>query len=216
MTFMYKRREDGAYVCVNLYEKAKRNAKAIAIITFLSLVGIGCATAYVKARSIAYGDGLDNQSSQILVDTVQIGTVTSVQYVPPCVEIGERAYDCSERIEDVKRFKAWELSQKNYPSFKATVTAYNSVPGQTDASPCIAANGKDICALHKQGISTCAAAMPFGIKLEVDGFGTCIVMDRLAPKYANRVDIHMGGADSIAKAKAWGIRKNTTIRILPN
>ena len=90
-----------------------------------------------------------------------------------------------------------------------TVTAYNSVPAQTDGSPCIAANGADICKLHAQGDYTCAAALPFNTHLSIPGFGVCTVRDRLAPRFAHRVDIHMGGADSIARARAWGKRQLT-------
>lgn len=94
-----------------------------------------------------------------------------------------------------------------------TVTAYNSVPAQTDGSPCIAADGSDICKLYAKGDYSCASALPFGTKINVPGFGVCTVRDRLAPKYYYRVDIHMGGADCIPKARAWG-KKKLTITIL--
>ena len=90
-----------------------------------------------------------------------------------------------------------------------TVTAYNSVPAQTDGSPCIAADGSDICKLYAKGDYSCASALPFGTKINVPGFGVCTVRDRLAPKYYYRVDIHMGGADCIPKARAWGKKKLT-------
>lgn len=92
-----------------------------------------------------------------------------------------------------------------------TVTAYNSVPEQTDSTPCIAANGADICKLHAQGDQTCAAALPFGTLLDVPGFGRCTVRDRLAPKYASRIDIHMG--KDITRARAWG-KKQLTITVI--
>jgi len=93
------------------------------------------------------------------------------------------------------------------------VTAYNSVPEQTDDSPCISANNSNICELEAKGDHSCAAALPFGTKLHIPGFGNCTVRDRLAPKFAYRVDIHMGGANKIAVAKSWG-KKNLLVSII--
>lgn len=89
---------------------------------------------------------------------------------------------------------------------KVTVTAYNSVPWQTDATPCIGAQGTDICAYLKAGSNTCAANfVPLGTVLEVDGLGTCVVRDRMNARFWYRVDWYMG--DDIAKAKAFGVRQ---------
>lgn len=87
-----------------------------------------------------------------------------------------------------------------------TVTAYNSVPWQTDASPCISADGSNICKLKERGEQSCAAALPFGTKVNVPGFGVCTVRDRLAPKFSYRIDLYFGGADQIKAAKQWGKR----------
>lgn len=88
---------------------------------------------------------------------------------------------------------------------KVAVTAYNSVPWQTDATPCIGARGADICAYLKAGSNTCAANfVPIGTVLEVEGLGTCVVRDRMNRRYWYRVDWYMG--DDIAAAKAFGVR----------
>jgi len=84
------------------------------------------------------------------------------------------------------------------------VTAYNSVPEQTDSTPCIAANGQDICNLLERGDNTCAMAAPFGTRVEIPGFGTCTVRDRLSSKYKRRIDLYFGGRDKIAAARKWG------------
>lgn len=212
MKNQYIRRADGAFTRPDWLYYLNKHAKTIFKVSFLVIVGVGFIVGIVRARAIQDGGtNLDHQSAQ-----VRMAETDEHENDAPCLQVGERHYDCSESLEAVKRFKAWESSQENYPSFKATVTAYNSVEGQTDDSPCISANGWNICEKLKAGINTCAAAMPFGMKLHIEGFGTCIVSDRLAPKYANRVDLHMGGADKIAVARAWGIRRNLTVKILPN
>lgn len=73
------------------------------------------------------------------------------------------------------------------------VTAYNvGDPKQTDSTPCISANGEDICKALDNGEMRCAANfVPLGSHLYVDKIGICKVTDRLNRRYRNRVDIAM-------------------------
>lgn len=89
---------------------------------------------------------------------------------------------------------------KNIP-----VTAYNSVPWQTDSTPCIGAQGTDICAYLEAGSNSCAANfLPLGTVIEVDGLGTCVVRDRMNARYNYRVDWYMGM--DVTSAKKFGIK----------
>jgi len=73
------------------------------------------------------------------------------------------------------------------------VTMYSSTPEQTDATPCIAANGQDICVLWAKSQNLCATnAFPFGTELEVDKLGSCLVVDRMNDRYSNRIDWYAG------------------------
>lgn len=106
-------------------------------------------------------------------------------------------------------------TDRNGLRFKATVTAYNSVPEQTDGDPCIAADGTDICEALRRGERTCAAnCLPFGSVVDVPGFGTCVVRDRTASRYGSRIDLYLGGRDQIKTAKAWGIKKGLIVTII--
>lgn len=70
------------------------------------------------------------------------------------------------------------------------VTAYNSVEWQTDATPCIAADGTDVCKRYQAG--ECIVAANFaklGSKIYIDKIGLCTVADRMASKHSNRVDV---------------------------
>ena len=74
-----------------------------------------------------------------------------------------------------------------------TMTAYNSEVAQTDDSPCITANGFNVC---EHGIEDTVAAnfLKFGTKVRIpDLFGDRIfvVRDRMNKRYPDRVDIWM-------------------------
>ncbi|MFH0956075.1 MAG: hypothetical protein V1801_02600 [Candidatus Falkowbacteria bacterium] len=74
-----------------------------------------------------------------------------------------------------------------------TITAYNSEVGQTDDSPCITANGFDVC---ENGVEDTVAAnfLPFGSKVripELFGDRVFVVRDRMNKRFANRVDVWM-------------------------
>lgn len=69
---------------------------------------------------------------------------------------------------------------------KAFVTGYNTVAGQTDSTPCIAASGADICGRHDA--VACPRQISLGTTVEIRG-STYVCEDRLAKKYDNRFDI---------------------------
>jgi 3D (Asp-Asp-Asp) domain-containing protein len=98
-----------------------------------------------------------------------------------------------------------ELRGTAYSFDNIPVSAYNSVPWQTDATPCIGAQGTDICELLEIGLNTCAANfLPLGTIIEVEGLGICEVRDRMNARYYYRVDWYMGM--DIAAAKSWGVK----------
>ena len=74
-----------------------------------------------------------------------------------------------------------------------TITAYNSEVEQCDDSPCITANGFNVC---DHGIEDTVAAnfLPFGAKIripELYGDKVFIVRDKMNKRYPNRVDVWM-------------------------
>ena len=92
------------------------------------------------------------------------------------------------------------------------VSAYNSVPEQTDSSPCTSADGTDICKRHKMGECIVAAnAYPLKTRLRIDKIGDCTVADRTHARYAHRVDLFMD--KDIQGAIRFGIQKLTVIEI---
>ena len=70
------------------------------------------------------------------------------------------------------------------------ITMYNSLPEQTDSTPCISADGTNICEVD---YNVCATnAFPFGTKLYIDKLGECIVKDRMNKRYSERIDWYAG------------------------
>ena len=96
------------------------------------------------------------------------------------------------------------------------VTAYNvGDPSQTDDTPCISANGENICRALAEGEMRCAANfVPLGSRLHVDKVGVCLVTDRMNKRYRNRVDIAMQ-KDEHRKALRFG-RQKLQVKILDN
>ena len=94
------------------------------------------------------------------------------------------------------------------------VTAYNAGdPRQTDDTPCIAANGEDICKALAKGKKRCAANfVPLGSHLHVEKVGVCLVTDRTNKRYRHRVDIAMQKHE-YHRARQFG-RQKLTVKVI--
>lgn len=90
-----------------------------------------------------------------------------------------------------------------------TVTAYNSEVGQCDDTPCITANGFNVC---EHGIEDVIATniLPFGTKVmfpELYGDKVFTVQDRMNAKYSYRADIWMvNRADAIQFGAHYNVK----------
>lgn len=93
-------------------------------------------------------------------------------------------------------------------------TMYNAGdPYQCDDTPCISASGDNICTLIARGINVCAANwLSIGTKIEVEGLGECIVLDRMAKRFSHRVDWAMQAHEK-PEAVDFGL-KRLEIKIL--
>jgi 3D (Asp-Asp-Asp) domain-containing protein len=86
-----------------------------------------------------------------------------------------------------------------------TITAYNSEVGQCDSTPCITANGFNVC---EYGIEDTIAAnwLKFGTKVripELFGDRIFVVRDRMNKKHADHVDVWM---KEKIDAKKFGVK----------
>jgi hypothetical protein len=74
----------------------------------------------------------------------------------------------------------------SYHEVRAYVTGYNTVPEQTDSTPCIAASGADICGRHD--VVACPRRIGLGTVIEIRGT-TYVCEDRLSDKFNRRFDV---------------------------
>jgi hypothetical protein len=85
--------------------------------------------------------------------------------------------------------QAASLTLPHFLSFhpvRAYVTGYNTVPGQTDDTPCLAASGANICG--RTDAVACPRRISLGTFLVIHG-EIYVCEDRLAKKFESRFDI---------------------------
>ncbi|MBD3311300.1 MAG: hypothetical protein GF349_02245 [Candidatus Magasanikbacteria bacterium] len=89
---------------------------------------------------------------------------------------------------------------------KVIATAYSSTIGQTDSTPCITANGYDLCENMEENVIA-ANFLPFGTKIripEIYGEKILTVQDRMNSRYGNnRIDVWQISRE---KAKNFGVK----------
>jgi 3D (Asp-Asp-Asp) domain-containing protein len=85
---------------------------------------------------------------------------------------------------------------------RVTATAFNSVAAQTDSQPTLTASGERL----RPGMRALAisrdlerAGLRFGTRVEVDGYGEWVVLDRMAPRWRRKIDLYMGTDEAAAK-----------------
>jgi 3D (Asp-Asp-Asp) domain-containing protein len=87
-----------------------------------------------------------------------------------------------------------------YPRYKPNsgqiltyATAYTSSVAETDSTPCITADGYNVCQANEENVIA-SNFLPFGTKVkipEIYGDKEFIVHDRMNRRYSNRIDIWM-------------------------
>lgn len=98
--------------------------------------------------------------------------------------------------------------EKLAPGLFRQVTAYNvGRRKQTSIKPCIGATGENLCRLVAQGRRICAANfVDIGTILHIDGYGECVVLDRMNRRFTHRVDIAMN-RDEVDRAIEFGVQR---------
>lgn len=78
-------------------------------------------------------------------------------------------------------FEAESASSSSGKEIVVEMSAYTSRVEETDNSPCISADGTNIC--EYDGCVVASNDYEFGTKIVVDGFGECEVKDRMNSRY---------------------------------
>ena len=114
-------------------------------------------------------------------------------------------WDCAAADINVDRPQPEAKPHEVVYEYYAVATAYNAGdPRQCDDTPCIASNGENICTALALGYKRCASNdYPFGTRLYVDGYGECMVVDRM--KDDGKIDVAFP-AHQYRKAVEFGAR----------
>ncbi len=85
------------------------------------------------------------------------------------------------------------------------VTAYSSTTDQTDRTPCLTANGYDLCAADRENV-VAANFLRFGTKVRLPEYSAekiYTVQDRMHPRFSRRLDLWKRSTED---AKTFGVQ----------
>lgn len=167
-----------------------------------------------SSRSLAL---FKNKKRLTIILTLAILLDVSIfYYLPVMASNSEEIADFSENMANIVNAEddnTFDIGQNNEEKPELTVkwtserliTAYNSEAAQTDATPCITANGFNVC---KHGVEDTIAAnfLKFGTKVripELFGDRVFVVRDRMNKRHSDRIDVWM---ISKADAKMFGVQ----------
>ncbi|HUT22440.1 MAG TPA: hypothetical protein VMX18_03505 [Candidatus Bipolaricaulota bacterium] len=130
-------------------------------------------------------------------ETDNSGNINSVISANKKDIISENIIAYKEKQDKIKT-QALVRQRVIYPKSKqgelwTTATAYTSTVDQCDASPCITADGYNVCAAGEENVIA-TNFLPFGTKVKIPelyGDKEFVVHDRMNRRYSNRVDIWM-------------------------
>jgi 3D (Asp-Asp-Asp) domain-containing protein len=108
------------------------------------------------------------------------------------LKIADNVIETRKQVESIND-ELKKLDGIEYPVKLMEVTAYNSVPEQTDDSPCIDSDNTNICERFKNGENICASNdFPLGSRIIVESFGECTITGRTNKRFSNLVDLYFG------------------------
>lgn len=140
-----------------------------------------------------------------------LGTLYSIVYAPLANSAGAtiefKEGELTAKVECMETAKGYacndpamlaeyiESIPAAYSGKKVVVTGYTSRVEETDSSPCISADGRDICKRHAEGQRLCAGNdYKLGSTVHIEGIGECKIVDRLNARYngTGRIDLYFG------------------------
>lgn len=166
----------------------------------MSLMVDEAAASELKAGMLIQKFSLQSTIFTDLKDNEEKNTLKYTRYLTK-EHIKERRKQEAGLSAKLPENKNWKTESTTF----RTITAYNSEVAQCDDSPCITANGFNVC---EHGIEDTVAAnfLKFGTKIripELFGDRIFIVRDRMNARYSDRIDIWM---KSKQDAKHFGKR----------
>jgi 3D (Asp-Asp-Asp) domain-containing protein len=138
-------------------------------------------------------------NAQVLM--IQANPTSTPAMITPATTTPNITEPVTAGIATTTEVKAPVVKPKIIKTSVHTITAYNSEVAQTDNSPCITANGFNVCQ-HNQEDTIAANFLKFGTKVKIPelfGDKIFVVRDRMNAKHQNRIDIWMKNRTSALK-----------------
>lgn len=146
--------------------------------------------------------------------------ITAIAFILNLIQIAVAAAPAepvappSEYLAKLTSFTAESPLESNRRTITATLTGYSATEDQTDATPCIAASGYDICENPAGKNVVAANFLPIGTKIQIPKLGNkvYIVEDRMHERFTDRIDILFpASAGGRTAAKNFGKQTATVI-----
>jgi len=192
----------------------KKQIKKIVLVLIISLVQQSVGSVGMPYVKVAKADEIKPELMNSFI--VPSETITST---PAIITSTSTPVTTNQNIPSAQSIKADEpaknLTKKIVKSSRVRrISAYNAGDvNQCDGDPCTAANGENICEALERGYKRCAANfVPFGTILDIEGYGECMVVDRMNARFPDGVDIAMKYTEK-AKALQFG-RRSLNVKII--
>lgn len=131
---------------------------------------------------------------------------------PVIIYVNRDAGVVEDTAKEVTTEQVEETTEIDTPlTISVEMSAYTSRVEETDSSPCISADGTNIC--EYDGCVVASNDYALGTEIEVEGFGICEVRDRMNKRYTatGNMDIYFGM--DLDGALQFG-RRNVNIRVI--
>jgi 3D (Asp-Asp-Asp) domain-containing protein len=134
-------------------------------------------------------------SFQMLVPQAQSEAVAQElnEIFDPLTEIFTQTKEFPNTFPESEARPLWSIS--------VPMTAYNSLEGQTDSTPCIAARGYNLCEANEENV-VAANFLPIGAKVKIPelfGDREFTVVDRMNARYHYKMDFWMRNYEDAVK-----------------
>jgi 3D (Asp-Asp-Asp) domain-containing protein len=111
---------------------------------------------------------------------------------------------------ELPQLKKMAFSSRRVEERIVSMSAYTSRVQETDSTPCISADGTNICKYN--GCVVASNDYPFDTVIIVEGFGECMVKDRMSSRYTGTGNMDLYFGKDLEGALEFG-RKNLKVKI---
>ena len=113
-------------------------------------------------------------------------------------------------MDELPSMKNYTLWTRPVEEKVVSMSAYTSREEETDSTPCISADGTNICQYN--GCIVASNDYPFDTVVFIEGLGECVVKDRMSSRYTGTGNMDLYFGEDLEGAIEFG-RQNMKIKI---